>query len=46
MPSRLRRVRREVIDMTKRIRACAGAGGQAAPTGGWTNTYDWGDYIG
>jgi len=32
--------------MTKRIRACAGAGGQAAPTGGWTNTYDWGDYIG
>lgn len=31
--------------MTKRIRACAGSTGQAAPTGGWTNTFDW-DYIG
>lgn len=24
----------------------AGGGGQASPAGGWTNTYDWGDYIG
>ncbi len=32
--------------MTKRIRACNGSTGQAAPAGGWTNTYDWGDYIG
>ena len=31
--------------MNKRIRGCNGSTGQAAPAGGWTNTYDW-DYIG